>query len=44
MEYCVKEKRVGKDQPEKWKKKDRSLMTPASIKYSYPLDRFVCDL
>jgi len=21
MEYCVKEKRVGKDQPEQWKKK-----------------------
>jgi hypothetical protein len=28
MDYCVKEKRVGKDQPEQWKKKAGALNDP----------------
>jgi hypothetical protein len=28
MEYCVKEKRVGKDQPEQWKKKAGTIADP----------------
>jgi len=35
MEYRVKEKRIGKDQPEQWKQKGRSQMTPASANLIY---------